>query len=181
MHRMEELALTDGLTGLPNRRALLNRAMSGLGTARRKRLPYGVAMADIDHFKAINDTHGHAAGDQALQRLGRLLEDSLRASDEVGRWGGEEFLILLPETDEAEALRVAERLRAAVEEEPFVIEGEVTLKVTISIGVAALDAPAQSALVLDALIRMADDALYRAKDAGRNRVEVARHANHRAG
>jgi diguanylate cyclase (GGDEF)-like protein len=180
MHRMEELALTDGLTGLPNRRALLNRAMSGLGTARRKHLSYAVAMADIDHFKAVNDTHGHAAGDQALQRLARLLEASLRASDEVGRWGGEEFLILLPETDEAEALRVAERLRAAVEAEPFVVEGEVALKVTISIGVAALDAPAQTALVLDALIRMADDALYRAKDAGRNRVELARHANPRA-
>jgi diguanylate cyclase (GGDEF)-like protein len=179
MHRMEELALTDGLTGLPNRRALLNRAMSDLGTARRKHLPYAVAMADIDHFKTINDTHGHAAGDQALQRLARQLKDELRDQDEVGRWGGEEFLILLPETDEAEALRVAERLRAAVEAKPFIVEGEVTLKVTISVGVAALDAPAQSALVLDALIRMADDALYRAKDAGRNRVEVARHADHR--
>ena len=174
MHRMEELALTDNLTALPNRRALLNRAMSGLGAARRKQKPYAVAMVDIDHFKAINDTHGHAAGDQALQRLGRLLEDQLRASDEVGRWGGEEFLVLLPETDLAEAGRVAERLRAAVEAEHFIVEGNVTLKVTISIGVAALDTPAQSALVLDALIRLADDALYRAKEAGRNRVEAAR-------
>lgn len=171
--RMEELALRDGLTRLLNRRALQERALAGLSLARRKGAPFAVAMVDIDHFKAVNDTHGHAAGDQVLAHLAERLTAGVRASDDVGRWGGEEFLILLPDSDRDAALVAAERLRASVESAPIRIEGNVQLGVTVSLGVAVIDEPAASVLVLEGLIRLADDALYRAKAAGRNRVVVA--------
>ena len=171
--KMEELALRDGLTRLLNRRAMQERALAGLSLAHRKRVPFAVAMVDIDHFKAVNDTHGHASGDQVLAQLADRLTAGVRGSDEVGRWGGEEFLILLPESDRDAALIAAERLRAGVEAAPIRVEGDVHLRITVSVGVAVVEEPAASPLVLDALIRLADDALYRAKAAGRNRVVVA--------
>ena len=171
--KMEELALRDGLTHLLNRRSLQERAMIGLAVSRRKKQAFALAMVDIDHFKTVNDTLGHAAGDQVLTQLAKRLTTCVRASDDVGRWGGEEFLVLFPESDRESATQAAERLRLVVAEKAIVVEGDVELKVTISVGVAVVDDPAPSALILDALVRRADDALYAAKDGGRNQVVVA--------
>ncbi len=170
---MEELALRDGLTRLLNRRALQERAMSDLATAKRKGRPFALAMVDIDHFKVVNDTHGHAAGDEVLAQIARRLASGVRSSDDVGRWGGEEFLVLFPESDADSALAAAERLRVAIEAEPIRVEGDIHLHLTVSVGVAVIAEAVPSALVLDSLIRLADDALYRAKAAGRNRVIAA--------
>jgi diguanylate cyclase (GGDEF)-like protein len=171
--RMEELALRDGLTGLLNRRALSDQASSGLSRAKRKHHPFAVAMVDIDHFKAINDTYGHAAGDHVLSQLAQRLTTAVRASDDVGRWGGEEFLVLLPESDREQAQVAAERLRSLIASAPMRIEGDITVKVTVSIGVGLSEDPASASIVLDQIIRTADDALYQAKAAGRNRVVVS--------
>ncbi|OFW43728.1 MAG: hypothetical protein A3J29_09705 [Acidobacteria bacterium RIFCSPLOWO2_12_FULL_67_14b] len=171
--RMEELALRDGLTGLLNRRALTDQAMAGLARAKRKQHPFALAMVDIDHFKSVNDTYGHAAGDQVLSQLAARLTAAVRASDNVGRWGGEEFLVLLPESDREQALVAAERLRTLIEAAPMRVEGDIQVKVTVSIGVGLSRDPHASAIVLDTIIRTADDALYQAKAAGRNRVVVA--------
>lgn len=171
--KMEELALRDGLTRLLNRRALQDRAVAGLAAAERKRRPFAVAMVDIDHFKRVNDTHGHAVGDQVLVHIAARLTSSVRVSDDVGRWGGEEFLVLFPESDRASATVAAERIRLAVESSPVELEGGLHVPLTVSVGVAVLQDPAPSAALLDTVIRLADDAMYRAKAAGRNRVVVA--------
>lgn len=169
--QMEALALHDGLTGLLNRRALQDRAQAVLATARRQRKPFAVALVDIDHFKRVNDTLGHLAGDEVLTEVARRLAAGVRAPDDVGRWGGEEFLLLLPEADEAAAVAVAERLRTGVQAAVETAAGAVS--VTVSIGVAAVAAPELGAARLDVLVREADAALYRAKAAGRNRVDAA--------
>jgi diguanylate cyclase (GGDEF)-like protein len=171
--KMEDLALRDGLTNLLNRRSLQERAMIGLAVSKRKKLGFALAMVDIDHFKTVNDTLGHAAGDQVLTQLAKRLTACVRASDDVGRWGGEEFLVLFPDCDRDIAAQAAERLRAQVSEKPVIVEGDVALNVTVSVGVAVVDDPAPSTLILDALVRRADDALYAAKDGGRNQVVVA--------
>ncbi len=167
--RMEELALRDGLTGLLNRRALQERAKAGLSKARRRRTSFALAMIDIDHFKMVNDTHGHVAGDRVLSHVARVLSEGVRESDDVGRWGGEEFLVLLPESTLAEAEAAAERLLERVEASACDVDGR-SLRVTVSIGLAMADAGRVEPTGLDDLIRVADDALYRAKAQGRNRV-----------
>lgn len=168
--QMEALALRDGLTGLLNRRALLDRAQTGIAQARRQQTPFAVAMIDVDHFKQVNDTHGHVVGDLVLRHVGRELLAALRASDDVGRWGGEEFLALLPDADAGEATAAGERLRARVQHAVFHSErGPVS--VTVSVGVVAVTAHDLTDARVDALIQAADAALYRAKALGRNRVE----------
>ncbi|MCX7896245.1 MAG: diguanylate cyclase [Rhodocyclaceae bacterium] len=163
----ESLARTDALTGLPNRRvfdAALHREMQ---RARRRNEPLALIVTDIDHFKAINDTFGHAAGDEVLRDFARILRETVREIDLVGRWGGEEFVILMPTTSRDEAVLVAERLRMAVEARRLTVAGHA-LSYTASFGVAALqreDGHAQ------ALFGRADAALYRAKKNGRNRIE----------
>jgi len=169
--RMEELALHDGLTGLLNRRALQDRAHAVLAAARRQRKPFAVALIDIDHFKRVNDTFGHLAGDEVLSEVAQRLTAAVRAPDDVGRWGGEEFLMLLADADETAAIAAAERLRAAMQRPIATAEGPVS--VTLSIGVAAVAAPELGTARLDVLVREADAALYRAKAAGRNRVDAA--------
>jgi diguanylate cyclase (GGDEF)-like protein len=169
--QMEALALHDGLTGLLNRRALQDRAHAVLAAARRQRAPFALALIDIDHFKRVNDTCGHLAGDEVLGEVARRLAAGVRGPDDVGRWGGEEFLMLLPDADETAAVAVAERLRAAVEVPVQTAVGPVS--VTVSIGVAAVAAPELGTARLDVLVREADAALYRAKAAGRNRVDAA--------
>jgi len=164
---------SEKLSGLLNRRALTDQAMSGLARAKRKQQPFALAMVDIDHFKSVNDTYGHAAGDQVLSQLAARLTAAVRASDNVGRWGGEEFLVLLPESNREQALVAAERLRTLIEAAPMRVEGDIQVKVTVSIGVGLSRDPHASAIVLDTIIRTADDALYQAKAAGRNRVVVA--------
>jgi len=153
----------DALTGLANRMAANERLRSEFLLMKRSHCPYAVLLLDIDHFKRVNDSLGHDAGDRVLQGVAQLLRDSLRESDLLARWGGEEFLALLPATDMAEASLVAEKLRQAVEQAPDPVAGGITL----SIGVATAD-PEQ--LSENEAIRLADLRLYGAKHAGRNRV-----------
>jgi diguanylate cyclase len=157
-------ALTDSLTGLPNRRAF-EQGMGGLRVAGR---PASLLIVDVDHFKLVNDTHGHAAGDYVLQRLAKTLRSNLRHDDLLARLGGEELSILLPGSGVPEATAVAERLRAAVEAMGLEWQG-LPLEVTISIGVAVGDGTTPAST----LFTQADAALYAAKRGGRNRVVCA--------
>ena len=160
---MQSLATTDPLTGLPNRRALDDCLRSALAAAHRHAESVSVALIDVDHFKHINDRYGHAMGDRVLVQLGHRLAADLRASDRLGRWGGEEFLLVSGHTPLPAALELAERLRASVAGFGFG-HGE---PVTVSIGVAQVRQGDDA----DTLLARADEALYRAKDAGRDRVE----------
>ena len=167
--RFEVLALTDPLTQTHNRRALMERLTSELERARRYALHLSVLMVDLDHFKAINDSYGHVVGDEVLRGVSRVLQREARAVDVVARFGGEEFVVVLPETGEDGAVALAERIRARVEETPPVTGGEYGwLRVTVSIGVATVPSPRVNSP--EELIAVADEALYRAKAQGRNRV-----------
>lgn len=160
----------DPLTGVSNRATVLNHLEKHVDLAKRHRRPLSLILTDLDHFKRVNDTWGHAAGDAVLQAFGIQLLGRLRGSDPVGRIGGEEFLVVLPETSGREAHRVAEDLRAAMAEDPVSLPGAGAVKVTCSLGVAELRELDANA---GALLARADAALYRAKEAGRNRVVVA--------
>ena len=166
-HRLEALAHHDELTGLLNRRAMFECAHRLLALAERQGAPVSVAMMDLDNFKQINDTYGHAAGDRALCTVAETLQARLRASDLVGRIGGEEFLILLADTDLEGATQLTDGLRAAVENPACAHTAGLAAPLTISAGVAVA-APGDDDL--EALIQRADKALYAAKQAGRNRV-----------
>lgn len=165
-NELQRLATVDELTGAFNRRGLFQLAQREVERALRYHRPLTAMMLDIDHFKSLNDTWGHLVGDRVLQALVERCRENLRALDIVGRYGGEEFFFLLPETDLAEALTVAERLRRAIEE-MRVVFGENAVSVTVSIGVAAMT-PTITDLTM--LIECADRALYLAKQAGRNCV-----------
>jgi diguanylate cyclase len=160
------LATTDALTGVANRRSLLRRAEHEFRRARRYGRPMALLLLDIDHFKAVNDTWGHFAGDEALKALCGVCLESLRGSDMLGRLGGEEFAVLLPETGVHDACNTAERIRHVVEALEINWHGR-TIKLTLSIGLATLE-PTDPDIY--ALMRRADLALYTAKDVGRNRV-----------
>jgi two-component system cell cycle response regulator len=162
--RLARQALTDDLTGLANRRHGGRQLERAVALCVRHGRLLALVRVDVDHFKAINDSHGHGAGDQVLVEVARRLESAVRGGDELARWGGDEFVALLPDTDKAGALRAAERLRAAVAAAPVGAAG-TELAVTISVGWAhwAGDTP-------DDLLARADRALYRAKDAGRDTV-----------
>lgn len=168
MRRIRALAMTDELTGVANRRHIEQAALQAAAQARAEGRPLAVLTFDLDHFKRINDTYGHGAGDQVLVRVTRACEAALRQDDLLGRVGGEEFWVLLPGTSHEAALQVAERLREGVARLAFddIAPG---LRTTISLGLSALRADDAS---LDDAIDRADTALYRAKAAGRNRVEV---------
>jgi len=164
---LEKSSRTDELTQIPNRRGILETLTAELATSDRHALPLAVLMADIDHFKSINDTHGHAAGDAALRVVSRTLGEALREGDSVGRLGGEEFLVLLPmlEGDRAEA--AAERLRRRIEQTRAPFEGrEIPLSISIGVGCR------RQGDSVDSLLARADAALYAAKGAGRNRVAM---------
>ena len=166
--RLAQLALQDPLTGLANRRKFAERFQYDMARAVRARSPLSLLMLDIDHFKEINDRHGHLAGDACLKWLAALLTGSVRAVDLVARFGGEEFLVLLPEMSADQSLAAAERMRAQIQANPVHIgEGMPPVAVTVSIGAATTTA---SELTLDDLVARADQAVYRAKRAGRNRV-----------
>ena len=167
----EHRAATDALTGLPNRRAAQDELRRMMAQAARRQTSLAAIMLDLDHFKPINDTYGHECGDAVLAAVGIVLATHVRASDFVGRVGGEEFLILLPDTLSAAALEVAEKLRAAVA--TIAVSG-VDRPITASFGVALHPDAAADA---DALLRAADRAMYAAKTAGRNRVELATQAD----
>ncbi len=163
-----ELAITDGLTGLHNRRYMESHLGTLVEQAAARGKPLAVLVLDIDYFKTINDSYGHDAGDEVLREFAIRVRKSIRGIDLACRYGGEEFVIVMPETDIAVAATVAERLRRRIATEPFPIEqGTRAIEVTISIGIAALEASADNAA---SLLKRADQALYRAKRDGRNRV-----------
>ncbi len=162
MARLSRLAAIDPLTGVFNRRGL------DLVLPEDDQRLSSVAMCDLDRFKQVNDIHGHAAGDELLRRVAHQLASVLRAADGVVRWGGEEFLLVLPGVDRALAQHIVERARMAIAEDAIVVGGDV-LRITISVGVAERH-PGESR---DHLIARADEALYTAKNSGRNRVELA--------
>ena len=163
---LEQLASLDPLTELYNHRHFFNLAGAEFAKARRHKRPISTIMIDADHFKSINDSHGHAMGDQALISLSRTCEKLIRESDFIGRLGGEEFAVCCPDTDQDGATHLAERIREAISETTVEHEGE-TLNFTVSIGVATMcDHDGSFNSVLD----RADNLLYRAKQTGRNRV-----------
>lgn len=168
LHGMvERQALVDGLTGLANRRAASDALHAEAARAQRLETPLSVVLADLDEFKDVNDVHGHAVGDEVLRVFADVLRETLRESDVAGRWGGEEFLILLPGADEEGAAQLADRLRLALASRD--VSGAPGLRVTASFGVAEYAGQANTEQLVDA----ADSALYRAKRAGRDRVERA--------
>jgi two-component system cell cycle response regulator len=163
-----EMAITDALTGLHNRRYMENHLATLVEQAASRAKPLTVLVLDIDYFKAINDSHGHDAGDDVLREFAVRIKKSIRGIDLACRYGGEEFVIVMPETDMAVATMVAERLRRRIATEPFPIQqGARTITVTISIGIAALASSSDGAAQI---LKRADQALYRAKRDGRNRV-----------
>ncbi len=164
-----ELAVVDALTGLNNRRFLETHLAQALDQAAHKGRPLSLMILDIDHFKSVNDTYGHDAGDEVLKVFARRIKRVLRSADLVCRLGGEEFVVVMPETPLAIAERIAERVRSAVERERFPIDQTRAIPVTTSIGLAERGADANA----DALLRRADKALYASKSAGRNRVTAA--------
>lgn len=163
-----EMAVTDGLTGLHNRRYMMSHLATLVDQSLERAKPMSLLIMDIDHFKSINDTHGHDAGDEVLREFAERVRANVRGIDLCCRYGGEEFVVVMPDTDQALALVVAERLRQRVAAEPFVIAGgRGRLDVTISIGLGSLAGGGDTP---DTVLKRADLALYRAKKAGRNRV-----------
>ncbi len=165
---LRHLAATDPLSGLANRRRLFERGAEEVNRAHRFGHPLSVLVADIDHFKRINDTWGHATGDHVIHEFARIMAATVRDVDVVGRLGGEEFAVVLPETDQDTAAEVAERLRQAASASAVVLESGEPVRITASIGMAAWNAGASFQDVLN----RADAAMYKAKMAGRNRVAV---------
>jgi diguanylate cyclase (GGDEF)-like protein len=168
--RLRELSIRDPLTGLFNRRYLEEALAIELIRAERKRSPIGIIIADIDHFKRFNDTHGHAAGDAVLAQVGNFLRTHVRASDITCRYGGEEFLLILPEAPREITQRRAEQMQEDTRQLHVQYEGQTLEAITLSLGVAVYPEHGSTS---DTIIRAADDALYRAKHDGRDRVVVA--------
>lgn len=166
---LQRRATTDALTGLANRRHLVAAIDTEVRRARRTGRALSLAILDIDHFKRINDTHGHPGGDAVLREIAAVLRETTRAGDLLGRIGGEEFAVLMPETDTAQAERACERLRTAVAARTVSLGGTVATRVTVSTGVALLSASEAG----DQLMCRADKALYEAKAGGRNQVRLA--------
>ncbi|HUX91000.1 MAG TPA: diguanylate cyclase [Gallionellaceae bacterium] len=169
LEKLELQANQDYLTGLSNRRHFMEQGEIELARVQRYGEALSAFMLDIDHFKNINDTYGHKTGDIVLQQLGHVLRETLRTVDIIGRIGGEEFAVLLPETDLQEAVEIAERLREIIAHTDVVLEPGLPLHFTVSIGVAMLK---ESDVNLDILLNLADKALYQAKESGRDKVCV---------
>ena len=165
--RLRLLSITDSLTGIFNRRHFIEESEREIARARRYALSSGLLLLDIDHFKRINDTYGHTIGDDALKAFAAACQKALRTNDILGRLGGEEFAVFLPQTDADGAALVAERIRGAVEEIAVPLDGGGAVRFTVSVGVAAA---ANGEQPVDTLLSRADEALYQAKAAGRNRV-----------
>ena len=167
--QIEARASRDRLTGVANRETLLAALVASVELAAATGRTLAVAFVDVDRFKAINDAYGHASGDSVLRQVAALVSRSVRVGDVVGRYGGEEFMVILPDTDAEGARRVAERLRATVMRSPLRIAGGEDLQATVSIGIAA---GTGAELRLDVLVAEADAAMYMAKSRGRNQTRV---------
>ena len=167
---LERLSVTDELTGLANRRHLDGELQRETDRHRRHKRSFALLLLDIDRFKSLNDTHGHQAGDEVLRRFAGILRGCVRAGDTVARFGGEEFIVILPETPGEGASLLAERIRAATEECRFEVGVGTEVRTTVSVGLARFPEHAQTP---ETLIEAADEALYRSKAGGRNRVTVA--------
>ncbi len=167
---LQKLATIDSLTQAFNRRAFYEKLNEEVGRARRYEHPLSVVVCDLDDFKLVNDTFGHAVGDQALNEFGALVSGSMRESDFIGRLGGEEFALALPYSDIGAAAQTAERLRSSLEQSEFVIDGN-RVALTISVGLSELRDEADT---VSELMKRADDALYEAKTTGRNKVVIYR-------
>ena len=172
--QVEVRATRDRLTGVANREALLSALSAEVERANRYRQPLSVAFVDIDRFKGINDSHGHNSGDAVLRQVADLVRHHIRSNDFLGRYGGEEFMLILPGTEPEEAAEVAEKLRGVVMQTPLTIAGGATLRATISIGVAG---DAGGELRLERLVADADAAMYAAKSLGRNQTYIFRSVN----
>ncbi len=169
--RVKRLAITDGLTGLANRRQILAQFADELQICQRKGQPLSLILLDLDHFKKVNDTHGHPAGDAVLRAAARALQGSIRETDHVGRYGGEEFMVVLPGADRSQAAQIAERCRDQLAVTAVSLPSGKILHFTASLGLLCSAQPQVDAA--DQLIHAADEALYEAKQSGRNRVAVA--------
>jgi two-component system cell cycle response regulator len=164
---LDTSARTDQLTSLPNRRHLDDVIVAAMSAGDRHAVPVSLLMIDLDHFKRVNDTYGHTTGDHVLQHVAALLQAAVRTEDVVGRWGGEEFLAVLPHTDETGASRIAERIRESVGTSPYTNNaGDRIIVTTLSVGCATMVSGGDK----DELIHRADQALYAAKSAGRDLV-----------
>lgn len=173
MHgQLRAAARTDGKTGLLNAVTWEREAATELVRLRRTKVPSAVLLIDVDHFKRVNDKHGHLVGDRVLKAVVAALREELRDGDLMGRFGGEEFALLLPRTDEWEARRVAERLRRCVADLVIPVDPGTTLRVTVSVGVAIVEPSGTAAMTVTELLAAADAGLYRAKAAGRDQVSV---------
>jgi diguanylate cyclase (GGDEF)-like protein len=164
--KLQTMSVTDSLTGISNKRNFMERYRQEHGRSRKFKLPLSLLMIDIDHFKVINDTYGHLVGDEVLKAVAAALRDSVREIDFIGRFGGEEFCVFLPETGSEDACRAAERLRSSIASVEFKAYDE-KLSLSVSVGVSSFP---ESSSDRDELIENADKALYRAKHEGRNRV-----------
>jgi diguanylate cyclase (GGDEF)-like protein len=165
---IENQATHDELTGIANRRAVVAQLQRELTRATRENSPCSVALFDIDYFKRVNDTWGHPAGDRVLKWVTTMIDTSIRPYDTLGRYGGEEFLMVMPGAGRDAALAIADRARTAIQNQPCKVNGE-EIRITISVGIATSSAGVD----FDALLQLADNALYRAKESGRNRVVAA--------
>ena len=176
IERLKYMGLTDPLTGVNNRRYIERRLQEEIGRSMRHGYTLSCLYIDIDHFKQINDRLGHQAGDEVLRCVAERIKEELRLSDALGRFGGEEFVALLIDAEQEDALHVAERIRLSIAEQPLNLSSGESLDVTISVGIAALLRPDISTPI-ETLVRefvaRADQALYQAKAGGRNRVMVA--------
>jgi diguanylate cyclase (GGDEF)-like protein len=166
--QMQQLAITDSLTGIFNRRHFFDLASKELNRAVRYKKDLSILMIDLDHFKRVNDTHGHRVGDQVLYAVAQLCSQALRKVDLIGRYGGEEFIALLPETNLEKAQITAERMCRKLAEAEFQTS-QGTMKTTASFGLTSMQPGGES---LESLLDRSDRALYRAKQNGRNRVEI---------
>ncbi len=166
----------DALTGLYNRRYIMEQLHQGVSQSMRYHHPYTVVMFDLDHFKQVNDVHGHAVGDRVLTEMSRVLGESVREGDIVGRWGGEEFIVLLSHTDLSGASKAAEQWLENVAALSLPLDNGLSISITFSAGVATLEDTPQRAdmnQVVEQLLLLADERMYAAKEAGRNRVCVS--------
>ena len=165
---LNQLASRDALTQCWNRRMIDELFANSIAESTRKRSKFSVMVLDIDHFKRVNDTFGHSGGDAALKHFVNILNTNLREYDQVGRYGGEEFVILLPATDRNEAWGVAERIRSAIQFQPTILNDDLKIELTVSIGIAEFDRSRDANQ--SAFFERADKALYTAKQTGRNRI-----------